>query len=101
MELHAGTRLESTTCDTQVAVIKAPAGEVDLRCGGAPMVPLGEGGDRAEPAADHAGGTLMGKRYADEEAGLEVLVTKAGAGSLSVGDVPLATKDAKPLPASD
>jgi hypothetical protein len=30
-----------------------------------------------------------------------VLVTKAGAGSLSVGSTPLALKEAKPLPASD
>ena len=33
--------------------------------------------------------------------GAEVLVTKAGAGSLSVGATPLALKEAKPLPASD
>ena len=33
--------------------------------------------------------------------GAEVLVTKAGAGSLSVGTTPLAIKEAKPLPASD
>jgi hypothetical protein len=30
-----------------------------------------------------------------------VLVTKAGAGSLSVGTTALALKEAKPLPASD
>jgi hypothetical protein len=40
------------------------------------------------------------KRYTDA-GGNEVLVTKPGAGSLSLGDVPLALKDAKPLPASD
>ncbi len=46
-------------------------------------------------------GTLLGKRYADEELGLEVLCTKAGEGSLSVGETLLAVKGAKPLPASD
>jgi hypothetical protein len=31
----------------------------------------------------------------------EVLATKAGAGSLSIGSTPLAIKESKPLPASD
>ncbi len=43
----------------------------------------------------------MGKRYVDE-GGAELLVTKAGAGSLSVGTTLLEQKTAKPpLPASD
>jgi hypothetical protein len=42
----------------------------------------------------------MGKRYVDE-AGAEVLVTKPGAGSLSIGATALALKEVKPLPASD
>jgi hypothetical protein len=42
----------------------------------------------------------MGKRYVDEN-GAEVLVTKPGAGSLSVGETALALKEVKPLPASD
>jgi hypothetical protein len=36
-----------------------------------------------------------------DELGLEVLVTKAGQGALSVGGDPLLQKDAKPLPSSD
>jgi hypothetical protein len=44
-------------------------------------------------------GTLLGKRYVHED--LEVLCTKAGKGSLSVGGVRLPLKEAKPLPASD
>ncbi len=47
-----------------------------------------------------SGGAVMGKRYVDDSAA-EVLVTKAGAGTLSVGSTPLALKEAKPLPASD
>ena len=47
-----------------------------------------------------ADGNLMGKRYVDEN-GAEVLVTKAGKGTLSVGSTPLTIKEAKPLPASD
>jgi hypothetical protein len=46
------------------------------------------------------GGSLMGKRYVDTT-GAEVLVTKAGAGTLSVGSVPLTIKEAEPHLASD
>ncbi len=43
----------------------------------------------------------MGKRYADEALGLELLVTKPGAGTLSIGETAIALTDAKPLPSSD
>jgi len=49
----------------------------------------------------HRRGTLLGKRYADGDTGLELLCTKAGEGSLSLGGTPLALKEAKPLPSSD
>jgi hypothetical protein len=42
----------------------------------------------------------MGKRYVDAT-GAEVLVTKAGVGTLTLASTPLVLKDAKPLPASD
>jgi len=102
MELRAGLRLESTTCDAQVVVVKAPkdATDVDLRCGGAAMQELGTGGDRV-PATAEGDGTLLGKRYADEELGIELLCTQAGDGSLTVGEAPLLLKGAKPLPSSD
>jgi hypothetical protein len=96
-----GTRLRSQVCDTQVIVVKTAESLDDLRCGGRPMLPLDV--DRpAEAALDpaFANGSTMGKRYVDD-GGAEVLVTKAGAGSLSVGTTPLVLKEAKPLPASD
>jgi hypothetical protein len=43
----------------------------------------------------------LGKRYTDEGGTLEVLVTKAGPGTLANGTTPLVLKAAKPLPASD
>jgi hypothetical protein len=46
-------------------------------------------------------GTLLGKRYADEDLGVEVLCTKAGTGTLALDGTPLPIKAAKPLPASD
>jgi hypothetical protein len=96
-----GTRLQSQVCDTQVIVVRSADSLDDLRAGGAPMVPIGD--DSAsdltiDPALSD--GTLMGKRYVDE-GGAEVLVTKAGKGTLSVGATPLTIKEAKPLPASD
>jgi hypothetical protein len=95
-----GARLQSQVDDTQVIVVKAADSLDDLRCGGAPMVALGSGssGGAIDPA--YADGTLMGKRYVDD-GGAEVLVTKAGTGTLTIGDTPLLLKEAKPLPASD
>jgi hypothetical protein len=96
-----GTRLQSQVCDTQVIVVRSSESLDDLRAGGAPMVPIGEAaGDGATLDPAFADGTLMGKRYVDDT-GAEVLVTKAGAGTLSIGTTPLSIKEAKPLPASD
>ena len=100
MQLKSGLRLQSVTCDSQVIVVRG-SGEVDLRCGGQPMVPAGTAGDRVAPADGHTGGTLMGKRYGDDESGIEILCTKPGAGSLSLGDTTLPEKGAKALPSSD
>ena len=41
MQLKAGSRLQSAVCDTQAIVVRAPKDDVDLRCGGHPMVPPG------------------------------------------------------------
>jgi hypothetical protein len=99
-----GTRLQSQVCDTQVIVVRSADSLDDLRAGGAPMVPIGTDspGKDSELAIDAAlsDGNLMGKRYVDD-GGAEVLVTKAGTGTLSVGATPLTIKEAKPLPASD
>ena len=65
------------------------------------MAEMGKAGDRMAIADGFGDGTLMGKRFADDDLGLEVLCTKPGAGSLSVGDVVLPVKGAKPLPSSD
>ncbi len=102
MELRPGLRLESATCDTQVVVVKTPkdTADLDVRCGGAAMRAHGTGGDPS-PITAEGDPTLLGKRYADDDLGLELLCTKGGAGSLSIGDAPLLVKGAKPLPSSD
>lgn len=100
MELKPGARLRSTVCTAEVVVVRAA--EAVLSCGGHPMVLLnGAGLGDVVPDDAHAGGTLLGKRYADPVSGLEVLCTKAGKGSLSLGDAPLRPKAAKQLPSSD
>jgi len=102
MEVKAGTRLRSATDSTEVVIVRAVAGDLDLRCGGHPMVSLDAealGALSVETGFD--GGSLLGKRYGDESTGLEVLCTKAGPGSLSIGADPLLVKGAKPLPSSD
>jgi hypothetical protein len=84
-----------------VIVVRSGGNLDDLRCGGVPMLPIGEETPQGlviDPR--FSAGTVMGKRYVDE-AGSEVLVTKPGAGTLSVGDVPVRLKESKPLPASD
>jgi hypothetical protein len=57
--------------------------------------------EEVSAAAGSGIGSLLGKRYVDADGHLEVLCTKAGSGTLSVGDAPLALKEAKPLPSSD
>jgi hypothetical protein len=101
MDLKAGTRLRSQACSTEVIVVRPPEQAVDVCCGGAPMVPVGDQAEEHPLDAAHQAGTLLGKRYADPETGIELLCTKAGDGSLSLGGTPLPVKDAKPLPSSD
>ena len=95
-----GARLRSVTCATEVVVVKG-AGDVDLRCGGEPMVPSDDPTTSGAPAAGFDEGTLVGKRYVTEDEAIELLCTKPGAGSLSLGDAVLLVKGAKPLPSSD
>lgn len=103
LQLKAGTRLRSVTDTTEVVVVKTPGDPVDLRCGGQPLVAMDAETDASIQAVESGfdGGTQLGKRYADEELGLEILCTKGGDGSLSVGETILDVKGAKPLPASD
>jgi hypothetical protein len=97
-----GTRLRSAVCTTEVVVIAAPAEDVAISCGGAPLLAEGEmSPDGVTLDASAATGTLLGKRYTDEARTLELLCVKPGAGSLAANAVALFVKGAKPLPSSD
>jgi hypothetical protein len=102
MELRPGQKLRSAVCEAEVVVVRAPAGDVEVGCGGAPLFDAaGEPASGASLDGSLGDGPLLGKRYADEELGLELLCTKSGTGALTVGGQPLALKGAKPLPSSD
>ena len=102
MKLRTGMRLKGIADETQVIVVRTPADEIEVTCGGHPLVPV-EQETSGEHAVDseHAGPTVLGKRYVDDTIGLELLVTKAGHGALFANGAPLDLKTAKPLPASD
>jgi hypothetical protein len=103
MKLRAGQQVASTVDATTMIVVKAPGDEVVLTCGGVEMVDpkttSRDGGGSADPAL--SAGTLLGKRYADDAVGIELLCTKPGQGTVAVNGVPLELKQSKPLPASD
>lgn len=102
MKLRPGQKLHSAVCDAQVVVVKAPSGAVEVGCGGVPLLEDGQEADGAAALDPSLGdGSLLGKRYADDDLGLELLCTRAGAGALTVDGRPLLVKGAKPLPSSD
>jgi hypothetical protein len=98
-----GQVLASTVDSTTVIVVRAPDGEIELTCAGVEMWDPRCGGARPAGEADPAqlAGAQIGKRYADEQIGLELLCTKPGRGTIAVNGVPLAQCGPKLLPASD
>jgi hypothetical protein len=104
MLLRPGQRLHSAVCDGEVVVVRAPSTPVSVGCGGVPLLDEGQSADgtaAVSPDPALGDGPLLGKRYADEELGLELLCIRAGSGTLTVDGRPLLVKGAKPLPSSD
>jgi hypothetical protein len=102
LTLKPGTRLFGATSTTEVIVVRAPADPIELTIGGVPaLLDAAERDGGSDLAEGHGGGAVMGKRYVDGSGTIELLCTKPGDGALAVGEELLATKDAKPLPASD
>ena len=101
VKFRAGQKLVSAVDSTAVIVIKAPAEEGTLTCGGVVMAAPDEVAAAAQADPSLMGGTQIGKRYVDEADTIQVLCTKAGNGTLALDGKPLVIQAAKPLPASD
>ncbi len=101
MQLKAGARFKSDVCETSVMVIKAPAGEFELCCGGVPMLPPAAPSGASTIQSSFASESLIGKRYVNADESVELLCTKGGKGTLSLNGVAMDVKQAKQLPSSD
>lgn len=101
MELRVGLALASAVDTTTIIVTKAPSGDVDLTCGGVPLIAKGTQAPEVEADPAHLKGSLLGKRYVDAADGIEVLCTKGGEASLALAGELLVPADAKALPSSD
>jgi hypothetical protein len=103
VKLKPGTRLRSQVDGTEVIVVRSPADDLGVACGGQPMIDVAAAPEPGLAAAEEpVAGTQLGKRYTIAgDAAIELLVTKPGKYGLSIDGTPLALKEAKPLPASD
>lgn len=102
MDLKPGSRWKSAVCDAQLVVVRPPKAVGELQCGGSTVLPIDDPASASgviDPV--FADGVAIGKRYVDEDSGLEVLGAKAGKGSLAFNGAAMTVKGAKPLPASD
>lgn len=102
MELKPGSRWKSSVCPAEVVVVKPPKTESSLECGGHPMVPIASEAPDGVSLVEVSGEIAqMGKRYFDEETGIELLCSKGGAGALTLNGRALRRKEPKALPSSD
>jgi len=99
-DLAPGKRLRSTVGDTEIIVVRSPATQVELSCGGQEMTANLETLAAATTSTDETD-TVLGKRYVDTDTGLEVLCIKPGPGPLTADGRQLTIKAPTALPASD
>jgi hypothetical protein len=101
MKLKAGQSLFSSTDTTALLVVRAGEREVSITCGGYEMTATKPAAVQAPVAGQTAGGTALGKRYADADGTIELLCVKSGTSELALDGSPLQLVAAKQLPASD
>jgi hypothetical protein len=99
--VKVGDRIKSSVCTTEVIVIAAPKVNLDITCGGEPMVTATEQVVAGQINPQYSAKTLIGKRYVGEDSELELLCVKPGEGSLALNGKVMRLKEAKPLPSSD
>jgi hypothetical protein len=101
MKLRAGLKLQSAVSKTQLVVVRAGNADIEIACGGVMVLEDGAAPDGATLDAPIVERRKLGKRYADEELGLELLCTRAGEGALTIDGRVLPDRAAKRLPSSD
>jgi hypothetical protein len=98
VSLKVGSRLRTPTSTAEVIVVKAGTGAGDLVCAGGIMTTEAVTVDQ-QTSGDSP--VQLGKRYSEDESGVEVLCTKPGAGPLVFEGRELVVRSAAALPASD
>lgn len=99
MSVQVGSRLRGQGSTCEVIVVKGSSVDDTLLCAGTEMVSTAP--DETVPQVTDGPAIQLGKRYSDDELGIEVLCTKAGIGPLVFAGHELTIKSAKALPASD
>jgi hypothetical protein len=101
MNLKTGSRLKSSVCEAEIMVISVLEDDIELTCGGAPMIDAADDAEKGTIDPAHQLGAQIGKRYINEDETIEILCIKPGDGSLAVNGSTLLLKDTKKLPKSD
>jgi hypothetical protein len=101
MKPTVGAQLFSAVSDVSVVVVRAPREPTEIHCGGVPMLSSKPPGPTHTAGAGLGEDIAVGKRYVLDDIGLEIICTKAGPGTLTIGGTALTMAKAKPLPSSD
>jgi hypothetical protein len=100
LHLNLGQRVFDGASGGEFIVVRAPEADLDLTIGGQP--PVLEKSDSSAPAGPSTPQrAALGKRYASDDGGLELLCVKPGAHLPALAGRPLDAVQPKPLPASD
>lgn len=81
--------------------IVTKGGDGELRCGEAAMQIRGAAGDAPAVSTEGMAAVQLGKRYKDEQTGIEVLVVKPGPCDLNVDGRAMELMQPKVLPSAD
>jgi len=98
MPVAPGARLRNDVSACEVVVVKAPSQAGELSCAGVVMTTDARTGT---PTVGSGETIALGKRYSNEELGIEVLCVAPGEGPLTFEGTELTQKQATALPASD
>jgi hypothetical protein len=101
MRLTTGRTLANVVDAATLVVVRAPAVQLKLTCGGVETADAKAGAVTGQADLAQQYGMRLGKRYAMDGIGLELLCTRADMGASTPDGTPVPVKDTKPLPVSD